>query len=395
MNYKLYIFFFTNALFLGCSPFIRTIIPLNSLPSPSGKYIVGTTQFHWIDDSRLEWFSENDTTDFRELMVQIWYPADESLDLSPNPYMDNLDQRIPEFSKQVGLPKFLVNQINTVKTQSFQNLEISNNKNSYPVIFFSHGLGGMRVQNSAYIQELVSHGFILIAMDHTFDANITIFPNNKIRNYKSNVPESIKTEEKYYQLRFKQLKARTNDIIFVLNEFEKINKDFSSQFYNKLKLDKVGIFGHSFGGATSISALYNDSRISASLALDGWFEILPPEILKNGLAKPFFHLGQEKWEKPLNYENRDLLIKNSSGRSWVSTFLNSKHFDFLDLPLFTKHTKTFKLTGEIESMEFYNCLNEIQLSFFNYFLKNDGDFNPKKISDKYPFMIIENINNKN
>lgn len=391
MNYKIYTIIIISAIFWSCSSIAKTVIPLNSFPEPSGKYNVGTTQFHWTDNSRLEWFSEDDSTDFRELMVQIWYPSDEASTITPNLYIDNLERRIAVFSKQIDLPKFLINHITEFKTQSFQNLKISDKENQFPVIIFSHGLGGMRVQNTSYIQELVSQGFVVIAMDHTYDANITIFPNNEIRNYKSDLPKTIKSEEEALQLRYKQLKTRTDDVAFVLNNFEKLNRDTNSKFYNKLKLKNVGIFGHSFGGSTSISALYNDSRITASLALDGWFEILPPEILNKGLNKPFFHLGQKKWKEKLNYDNRDLLIKNSIGKNWVSTFLESKHFDFMDLPLFTDRTRNFNLTGKINPIEFYNCLNEIQLSYFNYYIKNIGKFNPSMIAEKYKFMILEDI----
>ena len=101
MNYKIYIIIIISAIFWGCSSIVRTVIPLNSLPSPTGKYTVGTNQYHWTDYSRLEWFSEVDSTDFRELMVQIWYPSDENPVQSSNPYMDNLDLRIPAFSKQL------------------------------------------------------------------------------------------------------------------------------------------------------------------------------------------------------------------------------------------------------------------------------------------------------
>ena len=392
MNYKFFIIILISTIYFSCSSIIKTVIPLSSLPEPSGAYNVGTCQFHLIDDSRLEWFSEKDTTDYRELMVQMWYPSDENPSIPPNPYMDNLEQRIPAVAEQINLPKFLIKQIKEIKTQSYQNLKISQKENSFPVLIFSHGLGGMRVQNTSYIQELISHGFVVIAMDHTYDANITIFPNNEIKNYKSNLPKSIKTENEALKLRYKQLKTRTDDITFVLNEFEKLNKNSNSQFYKKLSLDNVGIFGHSFGGATSISALFNEPRIIAGISLDGWFEILPPKILSKGLIKPFFHLGQEKWEKNLNYKNRDLLIKNSSGDNWVSTFLKSKHFDYMDLPLFTDKTRNFKLTGKIEPIEFYNCLNEIQLNFFNHYIKKNKNFNLNLIVEKYPFMIIEKSN---
>lgn len=391
MNIKNQFLILISFLFIGCGTIVKTFIPLNSLPIPSGKYTIGTVQYHWKDNSRAEWFSEKDPNDFRELMVQIWYPSDENPTFPPNPYMDNLGLRIPEFSKQIGLPQFMINHITEISTHSYQDIKISGKK-EFPVIIFSHGLGGMRVQNTAYVEELVSHGFVVIAMDHTFDANITIFPNGEIKNYNSNLPEDIKDEKEAFQIRYKQLDTRTKDVTFVLNKMEKLNNNPSHSFFNKLKLDNVGIFGHSFGGATSVSALFNDSRITSGLSLDGWFEILPQEILNNGLKHPFFHLGQVKWKEPLNYKNRDTLIANSTSSNWISTFLGSRHFDYMDLPLFTNKTRSFKLSGEINPIEFFNCLNEIQLSFFNHNVKNIGEFNPELIAKKHPFMIIEQAN---
>ena len=175
----------------------------------------------------------------------------------------------------------------------------------------------MRTQNTAYIQELVSQGFVVAAMDHTYDANITIFPNGKKIFYDANLPEEIKLpDNKAFEIRYRQLSERTQDVIFVLNQLEK-NNDTNFLFYNKLQLDNVGIFGHSFGGATSISSAFNDHRIAACFTLDAWFEIIPQDIMKKGLNIAHFHLGQEKWTKPLNYENRAKLIKNSSGPNWI------------------------------------------------------------------------------
>ena len=57
------------------------------------------------------------------------------------------------------------------------------------------------------------------------------------------------------------------NIIFVINQIEKYKDDFS---FN-MDLDKIGVFGHSFGGATGVVASWNDIRISACLNLDGWF----------------------------------------------------------------------------------------------------------------------------
>ena len=73
--------------------------------------------------------------------------------------------------------------------------------------------------------------------------------------------------------------------------------------------------------------------------------------------------------------------------------MGSKHFDYIDLPLFTHYTKRFNLTGEIDPISFYITLNELHLTFFNYYIKKIDTFLPKLIDEKIPFLTIENSNN--
>ena len=44
---------------LGCSTIVRTTLPFNDLPAPSGPYTVATEIETWKDNSRLEAFTEN------------------------------------------------------------------------------------------------------------------------------------------------------------------------------------------------------------------------------------------------------------------------------------------------------------------------------------------------
>ena len=50
----------------------------------------------------------------------------------------------------------------------------------FPILIFSHGHGGLRTQNTNQVEELVSHGYIVIAVDHTFDAGFVEFPNGEV-----------------------------------------------------------------------------------------------------------------------------------------------------------------------------------------------------------------------
>jgi predicted dienelactone hydrolase len=39
-----------------------------------------------------------------------------------------------------------------------------------PVIVFSHGAGGHRSETTIVVQELASHGYVVVTVDHTYDA---------------------------------------------------------------------------------------------------------------------------------------------------------------------------------------------------------------------------------
>ena len=54
---------------------LSTLVPVFNLPEPNGFYHVGTETFHWIDSTRNELFTMEDTTDYREIIVQVWYPS--------------------------------------------------------------------------------------------------------------------------------------------------------------------------------------------------------------------------------------------------------------------------------------------------------------------------------
>ncbi|WP_287421167.1 hypothetical protein, partial [Reinekea sp.] len=135
-----------SALSTGCSLIMPRLLPFDDLPQPSGHLAVGTQIMNWTDDSRTEWFTDN-ADDKRRLVVQIWYPTAESSGAS-YPYVDNPQQRLTPLAKQMGLPRFLIDHIQHVKTNALTNAAPLAGLSQAPVILFSHGLGGMKGQNS-------------------------------------------------------------------------------------------------------------------------------------------------------------------------------------------------------------------------------------------------------
>lgn len=370
----------------NCAHIASKLIPFQPLPAPSGEFSIGTLVYHWRDSTRMEWFSENDEDDVRELMVQLWYPGKPNDKALTAPYMDNLEARIPEFAKQIGIPAFMFKHFTKVTTHSFFNLEPIDDQ--LPVVVFSHGLGGMRTQNTVYMQALASQGYLVAAMDHPYDANITIYPDEHSVLYASNLPENV-TDSMAAVIRHKQLNTRSADVSFVIDQLEKMNSgETQSKFFQKLLLDKIGVFGHSFGGATSIHSAYHDERISACLTLDPWYVPVQDEIISTGLTTPFLHIGQPKWDKPLNYEKRREFFQNSGSDALLITMNETKHFDYMDMPLFTTATQKFRLTGEITQNRLYSILADLHIEFFNSYVRELTPFKPEYFQKKYPDLII-------
>ena len=98
------LFLIYSIIFLtGCSFVASRIIPVNKMEPPSGKFNVGTQIFHWTDESRDEWFSD-DPTDKRELMVQVWYPS-KLTSSQIDPWIDNAKDRTSELIEFYKVPK--------------------------------------------------------------------------------------------------------------------------------------------------------------------------------------------------------------------------------------------------------------------------------------------------
>ena len=237
---------------------------------------------------------------------------------------------------------------------------------SYPLVIFSHGLGGMRMQNTIQMEELASRGFIAIAMDHTFDANVTVFNDGSMADFRSEFGGDVITDE-FWDILLPQINTRVADVSFVLDQIQKFQGG-NDYFWNMVDLDRVGIMGHSFGGGTAIVASSKDKRFDACIALDGWLVPIEQSIIKNGLTVPFLFMGQDQWENPLNYDNLDTLIASSTGVAEKLILSGTKHFDFSDTPQFSSASRKFGISGSMEMDKLRNLLNTRIISFFEEYL---------------------------
>lgn len=362
--YKFIFFKTLTVIWFLISLLVPLLIPVFSLPVPDGSYDVGTETFYWRDTTRLEWFTKEDSLDVRKLIVQTWYPGNREGQNNAEPYLDYIKLRSKTMAEAGKIPSFFPTHLKYVKTNSFKNINIVKEKNKkLPILIFSHGITGSRLLHQILFESLASKGYVVFALDHSYDANISIFPDSTVADYRSDLtgnPDSL-------QIREKQINTRAKDISFVINKIEKIQENkISSELNNSLDLNKISVGGHSYGGATAIYASTLDNRIVSCLALDGWFSPLPDEVISSGVQIPILCLGRPSWKDsdyPLNYDKLKTLIENSKSDKFNIFMKNTLHLDFTDIPVFSPLIRYVMDVGSNPHHVSINSVNDVSFLF--------------------------------
>ena len=249
------------------------------LPTPTGSYRVGRASFHRIDTSRPEPFT-TDPSDHRQVLFHIWYPA-EPTGGTVAKYIDALpdDEIVNTSYSFAGIER-----LKATRSHAFTGVKVLAGKRRHPVIIFSHGLGRVSEHYTTFLENLASHGFIVVGVDSPFFSSALKMPDGRIIRNESqrNQRPGAREEEAVIQ---------AHDLIFVLNELDRINKtDVDLGLGGRLDLRHVGVFGHSRGGFTAPHACLLDRRFRACLNLDGYG--LTPAVTENGIRQPYMHIEE-------------------------------------------------------------------------------------------------------
>ena len=260
----------------------------------------------------------------------------------------------------------LIHSLKNVQSNSYLDVEIDNDDNIFPLIIFSHGLGGMRMQNTIQMESLASEGYIALAIDHAYDANITIFEDGSVADYRSAAEGELNSRE-FWELRIPQVNTRAADVSFVLDYIENL-QDKEDSFWQSFDLDRIGIMGHSFGGTTAIVASSRDMRLDGCINFDGWMVPVESSIIQTGMKIPFLFIGQPHWDTELNYLKLDSLISASTAPAEKLILPETKHSDFTDTPQFNSLARKVGVAGKMHHHALRDTLNMRILHFFNTYV---------------------------
>ena len=256
------------------------------MPKPDGLYEVGTQTFHFIDNNRDEVFTE-DNNDKRELMVQIWYPAEHVNDKKGESLFPEdkeiFKKYMQAYSQKFKLPEFALDYWKYIRSNSYESAEILPSAQPYPLILLSHGMGTGRILHTSQAENLASHGYIVAAIDHTYSTMGTAFPDGKATGFKTEV-----NGDNFYDVGNSVGVTWTQDVEFVINQFEKLHSGtIQSKLKGTVDLNNIGIMGHSFGGATAFNAFYLNDNVKAGINMDGTLYALEN---RDHINKPFMFI---------------------------------------------------------------------------------------------------------
>lgn len=362
------------------------LFPVPVLPAPDGPYAVGSRTYYLRDETRDEPFTP-DPADKREIMVQVWYPAGDNRGAPAAPYIEGLSIAAPVIAARLDLPGFLLDHLNLVRTHVQQDVPVASNGAPFPVILFSHGLRGLRQQNTALFISLASHGYVVVSTDHTYGNILTIFPDNRVVFYDEALafPPGLSVVAAGKRL----VNTWSQDNRFVLDQLTVWQDTAGHPLSGRVDLGRVGLAGHSTGGGTAVETCGRDSRCQAVAVLDGWIEAVSEEVVATGLAQPAIYLKTDEWLSPENSAAGAALITHSSGAVYQVTIAGAAHFDFSDLPLFSPLSPLLGLSGSINSQRALEIVNGYVLAFFDQTLKGQPAPLLTNDSSRFPEVTFE------
>jgi predicted dienelactone hydrolase len=163
------------------------------------------------------------------------------------------------------------------------------------------------------------------------------------------------------------------DVLFVMDQLGKLNTTPGNLLSGHLDLTRLGVFGHSFGGATAAQVCHLDARCKAGIDIDG---DLFGDVVQTGLDTPFMVI-QHDWGTcsasdclAFRHEIQAILRTVPPDRRYEITVKGTEHFNFSDYAVYFSLLRTFGQLGSIDGTRGVQITRAYVRAFFDTYLNN-------------------------
>ncbi|RRS01223.1 alpha/beta hydrolase family protein [Glycomyces terrestris] len=314
---------------VAATPVASWAMPVAVYPEPTGPFAVGAAVVEWTDEARPEPFTA-DPDDRRVIVAQFWYPAE----AAPGAERAFAGRETAAESRLVtessaeffGIPPFLVADTATARSHAVFGAPAAGTER-YPVVVFSPGLSATRTANTVLAEEWASRGYVVVTVDHTFDAAVTVVGDEPVAG-RNTVPA---TEAEAARANRENLGMRTADLSFVLSQVE--DGAVPEPLAGRVDAGRAAVAGHSRGAAAALATAAADPRFDAVVHLDGGLEpSLPPGPFGQPALSIVSPVSADR--NPDYLPELDRALEAGTGERLRIELPGAGHFSFTDAALY-------------------------------------------------------------
>ncbi|MBN2219942.1 MAG: hypothetical protein JW697_06665 [Kosmotogaceae bacterium] len=334
---------------MGVIAILNYLFPLNHMPLPEGPHEVGFRSYE-VSNPQPTSVAEINFSDPGKIRLDIWYPAGDVSEALRKGWIDNDPLVFQGFEIMTGYPRELFEHIYRVKTNSFVEAPPVEDSSIWPIMILLLGWSSISELHTSLAESLASAGYFVVSIEHPGACAVVSFSNGDVHYFLGNdllekLPEGTR-ESKVGMLS----KYLARDIDYAIEYLQRMNCDPSSDFFERINMNNIGLYGHSGGGAVAIQYALVNSDVPMVLA-DPTLEGFSTRELDTAFSNEILLMTTEEWESGINGDYSSSIAKERNEHFYNLRISDMRHVDFAMVRNLSPLTFFFGETGRFMNDE--------------------------------------------